>query len=458
MTESSLDTETLAKYFRQNEFLYAGYRGIYTRRNDQTIPEEDTVPLLRSVLFPLAIFAYVVMKRIYGIVSTDTQEHQAYDHVFSITSTDEYRVYPLLRIAERLQKEGDDVLLLCTPGGEPRIEEWSEIATVQRHKELHGSISVLTLVLTVLTSLREARRLLSIINISEDIYDLIFAYNLILLEHIKYHSIQPVTDGEPAIHTMKPMPYFTESTNHTNIYVYQHGVQLKQNQTWPGLDEAPDYDLKSAIPFYIPLTYFIWGESWKKTFEQVAHPEASIIVTGNPWYDHLAELDQDNQTQDIDLLFISQPREQRNTSRKDRYEKLVREVITLCEESNLKLAIKLHPRESIGWYAERGWDKYIEEFNDIDTALLRSSMAVTDMSTAFIEASLLNTPILLTDIYNTGIKRLGRSKNVFFADDIADLESAIANLRKESGNVKDNNLIHVGSSVERITLAINDNN
>ncbi|MFC7129456.1 hypothetical protein [Haloferax chudinovii] len=453
-----MKTEELGQEFAENPFLFAGYRGLFANENDEVVPEENTLPFLRTVLFLPAIFGYLIYQRVTTSLTSDTFSPSQYGHIISITSTSEYRSYTLVEVAKELEAKGEDVLFLCSPSGEGRIDEWRGIAETVSHKQLHGTISLRTLFNIPIKSFRDTYYLwteLSTENIDRRTF--VFVFNLIILEYVKYHSIEPVTLGEPKIHTLKPMPYFLESTSKENVYVYQHGTQVAYpEQTWPGIEDGQrDIDLKASVPYYVPLTYFVWGDAWKENFKRLAHPDSTVVVTGSPWYDSLASMNQQESSKDIDVLFISQSHAVLE-SKLTQYEKMVEMLVAICAERDLELAVKLHPRESVEWYEDRGIANYVCEFDDIDTALVRSKVAVTDTSTAFIEANVFGTPSVVVDISERGLQEIGPTKNVYFSQSLRGLEDDLLDAL-ESRPVETENgreLVRVGDSVSRLLQCI----
>ncbi|MDS0239883.1 MULTISPECIES: hypothetical protein [unclassified Haloferax] len=453
-----MNAEELGQEFAENPFLFAGYRGLFANENDETVPEENTLPFLRTVLFLPAIFGYLIYQKVMVSLTSDATSPSQYDHIISITSTSEYRSYTLVEVAKELKAKGEDVLFLCSPSGEGRIDEWREITETVRHKQLHGTISLRTLVNIPLKSFRDTYRLRTALS-TEDIdrRTFVFVFNLIILEYVKYHSIEPVTFGEPKIHTLKPMPYFLESTSRESIYVYQHGTQVAYpEQAWPGIEDGQrDIDLKASVPYYVPLAYFVWGDAWKENFKRLAHPDSTVVVTGSPWYDSLSSMNQQGSSKNIDVLFISQSHAVLK-SKLTKYEKMVETLIEICAEHDLEFAVKLHPREGIEWYEDRGIASYVRQFDDIDTALLQSRVAVTDTSTAFIEANVFGTPSVVVDVSERGLRDIGPVNHVYFPRSLDRLEGNLLNALDsrpiDTGNQKE--VVRVGDSISRLIQCI----
>jgi hypothetical protein len=449
----TVSIESLGETFREQPILFAGYRGLYTLANEKEIPEENTVPLLRSILFVLAILPYLIIKRSMQLVLNQTHISTDYDHIFEITSTSEYRTYTLSKVAEEIGSTGDSVLILRTPSTDNRFEDIDNVDKTITHSELHGYIQFRTIFSLPLQAIMNTRKLRKSIDSTEiPPSNFIFPFNLLLLEQIKYESMRTVSKGDPKIHTLDAMPYLLRSTQTNNIFVYQHGIQWNiTGYNWPGVQENTGFNLTGTIPYYIPLTYFVWGEPFANIFEKQAHPRSKILVTGSPWYDRLSHI-QSGDNKCIDVLFISQPAFA-DDDLQGQYEQLVNSTAGFCEENNLTFAIKLHPRETNEWYREQGLTDYIREFNDVDDALLEARVMVTNSSTAFVEASVLGTPSIVADISGLNLSTLGPIEKINFLTNIDDLENELSGAlftRNNSNILYTNNLIRLGDSAERI--------
>lgn len=128
-------------------------------------------------------------------------------------------------------------------------------------------------------------------------------------------------------------------------------------------------------------------------------------------------------------------------------------VVDLCEHENLDLKIKLHPRGSEQWYAERGWKSYIGIFGDIDTALQQTRIAITDVSSAFVESSVYGTPIVVADIQNQQLSSLAPVQNVQFPETLDDLPSEVRDALNGDPPQTDNSVVETGGSIGGIISA-----
>ncbi len=464
MPFSQSQFEDISDLFYSNPYYFAAYRALYKRRNNTNFAEEKTVPFLRSVLFAPLLICYLIYTKVFARgKSVRDVENIEWDHIVSISSTSQYRSYTLAEVARSLSEEGEDVIILCTPSAENKSSEWEENNSVINHTDLHKTLSLRQILLSPFESFLNIKSLHSYLDKDSNITlrDWIYAYNLLLLERIKGNSINKLTSSNPSIHTHRPMPYLISSTDRGKVFVYQYGTQpISSGNCWPGLEPNEDrLDFKTSIPFYQPLTYFVWGETWVDHFQRVAHEDSNIISVGSPWYDYLSKKHSHHQSSpDIDVLFISQAHSV-SVDLTSEYESFVRTIINKCEFEGWDFAIKLHPREDNHWYENKGMGDYIRSFKDIDSALIRSKVAVTDNSTAFIEASVLGTPVIVADLNNTGLKELGPVNSVKFLNNHCDVEKALETYMI-SGQAQMSSegceIVEVGSSLDNIMSELKD--
>lgn len=452
-SESKFSEELLA-YLQKNSFAYAGLRilHIYTLRGDDAIAERDEVPLLDNPAFLLIFPGYIMIQRIlFGIQAlfgrTSDIRLPSNGHLFTMTSDHEYRTYSFIDIATELKQRDQQVQLLCSPSALSNRNKWEQsgLSTVS-FKELLGRVRLYKLPLIIANALRIYMGLGQVSPYKINIAPIFLIFNILILEQIKRECIREIIINDPIVHTYSPMPYILESTSFEHIYVYQHGTQWHRSEPqsfdWP-------------IPPFVPLTYFVWGQSWVSNFEEYAHPNSRVVPIGSPWYDHLAEQEiKSKKTPSWDVLFVSNSPQSDNLDEKDqKYEDLFKTVLEACKENELSLAIKLHPMEPPDWYKDRGWGEYIVNFGGIEDALSDTRLAVTDNSSAFVESAVLGTPIVVTDISDKGFKTLGPVKNVTFTDELSELRVCISQITANNNQEQifsGDQLIRIGGSTNRI--------
>jgi hypothetical protein len=81
-------------------------------------------------------------------------------------------------------------------------------------------------------------------------------------------------------------------------------------------------------------------------------------------------------------------------------------------------------------------------------------VAVTDNSSAFVESSVLGTPMIVADIKNHGLENLGPVANTIFTEEMNDVQDAILDLYTGRKNMSTDGtekpLVRIGCSTERI--------
>jgi UDP-N-acetylglucosamine 2-epimerase len=246
------------------------------------------------------------------------------------------------------------------------------------------------------------------------------------------------------------MPYQIKSIENKIIYVHQHGLQ-----SLPG-------DRAQSIPKYAPVNYFTYGRYWNKYFRMKSHPDSNIISVGNSRFDDLFK--QDKEHTEIDVLFISGTHAlEWPAFDEKKYKSLIDTVTNICEQNDWNMRIKLHPRESDKYYSEWGYEKYITKSKDIENLLLKSDIAVTDASSAFIESLLLNTPVIFAQ-YSIDILQMDRPdtiEGISFPEDLEQLSKDLTQMKGDSVNKKklsQSSMFKLGDSTQNVMKAVKQDN
>lgn len=438
----------LAAYLRETPIAYVAFRvmHIYSESGEDAMAERDEVPFLSNIFFPLFLTVYVMYRRIYRLLKIIFGRENTLtnvDHLFTMTSDHEYKTHSFLTVGERLRDEGEEVVLLCSPAtADDRMDYEDQEFETTTFRELLGGVALVRMALGFVTSVRILLDLRSLQPEGFNAAPTSMVFNVTFLETIKTAGLREATD-HPVVHTYAPMPYILESTFHDRVLVYQHGMLL-----------AHPEKIAMGYPFYVPLTYFVWGQKWIDKVGKRAHPESELLPVGNPWHDYLIKLGRRKRgNPEVNILLISNAHGGFATDARERtYELVVRELIEACELRGWSLAIKLHPGGTGEWYGERGWDSHIKEFDGIIEALLATRVAVTDYSSAMIESALLGTPVLVTDsVKSTDLESQLSLTNISFVDP-KNLRSAIEEMLSDAGAGLDSPTPEFadGSSVDRI--------
>lgn len=435
----------LESYLASRPIGYAGFRIFHLRAHGFPLSDKDEVPFVTSPLFVLAILGYIIYRRLRASISgrLSTEPVAGTTHVFTMSSGHKYRYYSFVEIASTLRQRGEDVLLLCSPDAETKRAEWHAAGLpTLTHTELHGTVPISRVLRAAIDALVVVLTVRRMVVYDTKFNDALVAYNYTLLEWVKSESVDDLFGHQPRVHTYSPMPYIQKSTSPDSIYVYQHGFQWK-----------PETDLLMAAPWYVPLTYFVWSELWIEYFESAAHPESRIIPVGSPWYDYLSDRQSDEDgNRELDVLFVSGSHGCQTEAQHRSYESLVEELIGICERKDWRLGIKLHPVETGSWYRERGYEEHLHDFDDIDSALLGTKVAVTNASSSLIESTVLGTPMVVADVFEEGYDRIGPVENIYFADSVHEVGRLLDGLATGDVDAGDRgrSVVRLGGAVDRI--------
>jgi hypothetical protein len=440
------DQDTLGAFLREHPLAYAAYRIDYLLEHNRDISERDEIPFLTSVVFPVVLLCYVVLVRFRGIgerlLGSDRSPTLGPDgHLFVMSSQSGYRTETFLEVANRLEDDGQEVVLLCSPSAESRQTDWEREGFVTTaHRTLHRRLKLWRVLRNALGSAMLVYRLQRVAGIPWRRLSL--CYNFLFLETVKRESLRELVEGTPKIHTFSPMPYLIDASVPDRTFVYQHGLQ------------QPIGGRIMAAPFFTPLTYLLWGDPWHDLFGQYAHPDSRLEVVGSPWHDHLAEKGADRGPTSYDVLFVSGSHTAVDSIIEDQFEVLVQNVVDYCDREGHSLAIKLHPLETPAWFERRGWAEYITEFDDIDDALLASRVSVTNGSTAFLESAAIGVPAIVADLWEYDLDDLAPMRRVTFTNG-PEVTPAIEAALSDPDSDSDARLpVRLGGATDRIVRVV----
>lgn len=365
-----------------NPFYFIPFRAYIILTNNNKL-HSAPVPYIHRVWFLPLILAYVCWKRVVGILTGVAP--QLSGHVFCCSSASGYRTEAFFQLLDQFRDNSADTTMFTV----------SDAAENFRQQYDTEGISIVTFgdCFTTVSPLVVGRALGSLWRIAGEMAELlemdnlqyrIIAFNSLVVEFIKYRAIDNTAEGIDSFHTFAPMPYQLKAVDNEKIYCYQHGIG----------DHSEGRSM--ANPKYAPISYVTWGAHWTDMFEQQTHAASAIYPAGSPRYDSLAA-ERGTHNHDIDLLFISGSHTlSREDADEDAYRELVEMVVDVCAEHDWNLVIKLHPIEGPERYEQWGYDEYITDETDIVALLRRSAVAVTDLSSAFIESICVGTPVVVT--------------------------------------------------------------
>lgn len=450
-----MDIERIRSYLDENPSAYAGLRAldVSTKGREQTVAEGDEIPFIFSVMFVPLMIAYSILKRINYLLKRvfvwdESNSALTPDHIFVMTSTHAYRTHTFEEVGGRLLDENKDVMFLCSPSAADKMDDWQKKGfRTESFRNLLRFVSVFVLFVHVVRAIVAMYELRRITSGEFQESSLMYAFNSTFLEFVKFSSLEPMVEDDPAVHTYSLMPYQIRSTVSERLFVYQHGIQRR-----------PDEDAWAAISFF-PAILLVWGEAWVENFERLMHPKTRIRVTGSPWHDFLWK-SRDSSTSEWDILFIGGSQATTHSEKWERlYEELVAELVQTSEKNGWSLAIKLHPIEGREWYREHGWERYVTEFDGIRDALKSADVAVTHFSSAFVESIALGTPIVLTEQWSYGLSDIRPISGASFVDS-EEMEKEIERVKgsdlDSDSIIENNNLLDIGQSVDRIVNTVLD--
>jgi hypothetical protein len=401
----------------QDAFYFVPFRVFIILYNVGKL-QSSSVPFIHRMWFLPLILGYVCWKRAGGIVTRSAPTLSG--HVFCCSSGSAYRTKALFELLDYFSSNGDETTMFTVSEAEV------------------SPLSVASNVRSLWNISEEMAQLLEV----ESLRYRIIAFNFLIVEFIKYRSIENTAGKIDSFHTFAPMPYQVKAVSHESMCAYQHGI------------ENDDGSRAMAIPQYAPITYFVWGDLWTNRFKKKAHPKSSIYPVGSPRYDTLVEK-RGMRTRSIDLLFISGAHTlSREGADEAAYRDLVEMVVDICEQQGWELIIKLHPIEGPERYEQWGYDEYITEETDIEALLLQSDIAVTDLSSAFVESISLGTPIVVTQSSATmDLEPLYGVSGLAFPDSLVEARADIKRLKGSHvtvDSVTESGMMNLNGSCGRI--------
>lgn len=387
--ETELLSDEIAEFLRSNPVAYAGHRilaNVAQVGHYEGTTEQSEVPFLDRWFFIIALSGYWLLRRLLQLLGFSTTPSAFDGHIFVMHSDRHDKRYTLTAVGEQLMDQGTDVLLLCSPEAESYRGKWEQrgFATAS-FVELLGGISLNGWLSAIRTAIQSVRGLEEQAPEEFAAVPGLSVFNLVFLEAVKTQTLLQATD-RPTIHTYAPMGYVLAATEFDQIFGYQHGIMYGQES------DTGNQEYRRGYPFFAPINYLTWGEPWHDKFRYSTPPDTQLHPTGSPWHEFLSRYETNND-EEYDILFLSSTG--RQTAEGERaFEKFVRELINVCERHDWRLRIKLHPKETGDWYADRNWSEYVLSSNPtIQESLINANVAITTGSSTLIESLILGTPI-----------------------------------------------------------------
>lgn len=388
--ETELLSDEMAGFLRSNPVAYAGHRilanYVQVDEYDGSTTEQNEVPFLNRRFFPIALSGYWLLRRFLQLAGLSTAPSGFDGQVLVMNSDRHDKRHTLTAVSQQLMHQGNDVLLLCSPEAESYRGEWEErgFATTS-FIQLLGGIPVGRWVSLFSTTTRLVRGLREQAPDAFGTAPRALVFNFVFLEAVKAEALIQATD-RPTIHTYAPMGYILAATDFDRVFSYQHGIMYGQES------KTGNQEHRRGYPFFAPINYLTWGESWHDKFRYSTPLDRQLHPTGTPWHEFLSQYETDGDEQ-YDVLFISSAGRQ-TAEGEEAFENFVGQLIDVCERRDWRVRIKLHPKENGDWYADRNWSEYVLDSNPaIQDALSNASVAITTGSSTLVESILVGTPI-----------------------------------------------------------------
>lgn len=387
--ETKLLDDEMSSFLRSNPVAYAGHRMIanFVQVSDYSeATEHNEVPFLSRWFFSIALTGYWLFRRLLHVLGRSTTPSEFSGHIFVMNSDRHDKRYTLTAVSEGLRDESYDVLLLCSPEAQSYREEWEDKGLpTTSFIELLGAIPLRRWVSLFGTAFRLIRGLRNRDPDSFAVASKTLVFNFVFLEAVKAEALLQTTD-QPSIHTYAPMGYVLEVAGFDQVFSYQHGIMYGQESA------TGNQEYRRGYPFFAPVNYLTWGEPWHDKFRYSTPSDTELHPTGTPWHEFLSQF-KTGKDREYDVLFLSSAGRQ-TAEGEEAFEKFVRRLVDVCERRDWQLGIKLHPKETGDWYADRGWSEYVLNTDlAIQDVLSDSRVAITTGSSTLVESMLLGTPI-----------------------------------------------------------------
>ncbi len=259
------------------------------------------------------------------------------------------------------------------------------------------------------------------IKLEEKLRDVCVSNDLTLI-YLKEFSEQILNEVYRSIAIMMIAECIIKNCKLKSIVVCLDGTMLSNCVTAIAKKyKIPNYSIQTVLVGNNPLLsnlykadkICVYGLHGYKILEQLGYDKDKIILTGNPRYDYVKNLNIENARKTIaekysfntnqKLVVIAMSRWHAND------EEWIYKLIRFCNAKNLQLILKIHPLYRVKWRHENEEriklikkmcknEKY-QIIYDIDTSILLpvSDIVITDYSNVGIEAILLNKPLLTVD-------------------------------------------------------------
>lgn len=403
------------------------------------------VPFVHKYWFIPLFFVYVVGKFLVGVVLP--KDTHVSGHVFCCTSTSSYRSDSFFDLVEFFDNSRTSATLYCTSDCQRKYQDQDrKSANIATIGSTFRNISPFAFFRGIPDLWRVNMMMAKLLEVERFRWKVV-VFNVLLAEHVKYLGLRSSIREVKSFHTYSPMPYQLLAVENTRIFTHQHGIQ------------ATSGNRAMAIPKFAPVNYLVYGAFWVDNFSRKAHPESNIYPVGNPRFDRLVER-RTERSSEIDLLFVSGSHIlDRSDFDECEYRELVESVVGICSDQGWKLVIKLHPIEGPEYYESWGYEEYITDEDDIIDLLLCSDVAVTDVSTAFLESILVGTPMVVTQHtdMDLGLDGIDDIEGLTFPESLTQARKDILRLKGSivsEAAISSSSIMEIGDTEARIERVV----
>lgn len=249
-----------------------------------------------------------------------------------------------------------------------------------------------------------------------------------------------------------------KSLNIKSMAILDHWVNYGIRFSEYGLNEIEKFDKKCT---FLPDYIIVMDEFAKQEMINEGVPENIIYPLGNPHFENLIAQSQNvknvrpdfTKKDEVLITFASEP--YMEDYGKGNEKKVLEDLIDLTKDKNIKIVVKLHPKEDFSKYAEYKNVILDKETSPIEI-IMASDLIISMTSMFLIEAMILGKNILSYQPKETNSEKfiLTRNKALPFINDKKDFEEKLLNILKGKRYLEYNQSIGFGA-IEKIINFIN---
>lgn len=223
------------------------------------------------------------------------------------------------------------------------------------------------------------------------------------------------------------------------VVVLQHGVY------------DPKLLSKNKMAIYAD-EFWVWSKCIKEEYcRNFLVEEKDIKVMGYPYKHCLTKKDDGNT-----ILFLGQPYYEYNRQEADIFNKIIKNVANICLKHNIHFIYRMHPSEDKNYIDSVFSDISnfaISDIKDLYEDFSRATVVIGDISSAIIEAGIVNKCVIQIVWNNDIYERLNEQGEFSFTtkvkNEFEDIENAIIKSMNSNNNTHiDSNYLYVNENLE----------